>query len=101
MVTEVKRGTPAYEAGLNVDDEILAIDDYRVPPDGWRTGSRPTGRARRLTLLVARRERLMRLPVVFGEKPSPRWKLEVDPTPPPEQKARLDGLARTGAPAEE
>ena len=34
MVTQVKRDTPAYEAGLNVEDEILAIDDYRVPPDG-------------------------------------------------------------------
>ncbi len=34
MVTQVKRGTPAYEAGVNVGDEILAIDEYRVPPEG-------------------------------------------------------------------
>jgi len=27
VVAQVKRGTPAHEAGLNVDDEIVAIDD--------------------------------------------------------------------------
>ena len=31
----VRRGTPAYEAGVNVDDEILALGEYRVRPDGW------------------------------------------------------------------
>ena len=35
MVTQVKRGTPGYEAGFNVGDEILAIGDDRVPPDQW------------------------------------------------------------------
>ena len=29
-MTQVKRGTPAHQAGVNVDDEILAIDDFRV-----------------------------------------------------------------------
>ncbi len=34
VVTVVRRGTPAHTAGLNVDDEILAIDDLRVRADG-------------------------------------------------------------------
>ena len=34
VVTSVRRGTPAIAAGLNVDDEILAIDDVRVRADG-------------------------------------------------------------------
>lgn len=33
VITQVRRGTPAYDAGLNVDDEILAIDDVRVRGD--------------------------------------------------------------------
>src|ERR1035438_5318786 len=32
VVTRVPRETPAWEAGLNVDDEILAIDDVLVRP---------------------------------------------------------------------
>ena len=34
VVTVVRRGTPAHAAGLNVGDEIIAIGDDRVPPDG-------------------------------------------------------------------
>ncbi len=34
VVTQVRRGTPAHQAGVNVDDEILAIDDFRVRSDG-------------------------------------------------------------------
>ena len=34
VVSAVRRETPAYAAGLNVDDEILAIDDVRVRADG-------------------------------------------------------------------
>ena len=28
-VTQVERGSPAYEAGINVHDEIIAVDDWR------------------------------------------------------------------------
>ena len=91
VVTTVKRETPAYEAGLDVGDEILALDEYRIPPapdglEGRLKNYRPGEKA---TLLVARRERLTRLPVTFGEKPRPRWKLEVLPNATGEQKAHL------------
>lgn len=90
MVTQVKRGTPAYEAGVNVDDEILAIDDYRIPPDGIENRLKAYRPGEKVTLLVARRERLTRLPVTFGEKPKDRWKLEERPDATAEQKARLE-----------
>ncbi|MFW5920451.1 MAG: M61 family metallopeptidase, partial [Polyangiales bacterium] len=32
VVERVVRGSPAYEAGINARDEILAIGDFRVPP---------------------------------------------------------------------
>ena len=35
VVAEVRRDTPAYAAGFNVGDEILAIDDYRVRANRW------------------------------------------------------------------
>src|SRR6185503_9842713 len=34
VITSVRRDTPAITAGLNVDDEIIAIDDVRVRADG-------------------------------------------------------------------
>ena len=90
VVTVVKRGTPAYEAGLNVGDEILAIGDHRVPVDGLENRLKNYRPREKGSLLVARRERLTRLPVIFGEKPRPRWKLEAHPNATPEQKARLE-----------
>jgi len=93
-VTEVKRGTPAYQAGVNAGDEILAIGDYRVPPDAWTERLKAFRPGERATLLLARRERLTRLPVTFGEKPARRWKLEVDPKATAEQKAHLAAWLR-------
>jgi len=90
VVTVVKRETPAYDAGLNVGDEILAIGDYRVPPDGLDTRLKNYRPGEKSTLLVARRERLTRLPITFGEKIKGRWKLEPLPTATAEQKAHLD-----------
>ncbi len=101
VVTQVKRGTPAYEAGVNVDDEILALDDYRVSPDGIENRLKAYRPGEKATLLVARRERLTRLSVTFGEKPKNRWKLEARPDATGEQKARLAAwLADAGSPAE-
>jgi predicted metalloprotease with PDZ domain len=61
-----------------------------VPPEEWtkRLDSYRPGEP--ASLLIARRERLLRLPVTFGEKPKPSWKLEIDPAATAEQKARLE-----------
>jgi len=93
-VTEVKRATPGYQGGINVGDEILAIGDYRVPPEGWSERLKAYHPGERATLLVARRERLTRLTVTFGEKPARRWKLEIDPKGTAEQKAHLAAWLR-------
>ncbi|MES1241440.1 MAG: PDZ domain-containing protein [Acidobacteriota bacterium] len=100
VVTQVRRETPAFDAGLNVGDEILGLGDYRVPPDGWDERLKAYRPGQKETLLLARRERLMRLPVVFGEKLRLRWKLEADPAATPEQRARLDDWLRGAETAE-
>lgn len=82
VVTSVRRGTPAYEAGLNTDDEILAVNDFRVLPDKT---DRLEDRLRQyspgatVSVLVARREKLTRLNVRLAKKPSESWALEVNP----------------------
>jgi predicted metalloprotease with PDZ domain len=90
VVAEVKRGTPAHAAGVNVDDELLALAGYRVLADHWPERLKAFRPGEAAELLVARRERLLPLPVVFGEKPAERWRLEVDPAATPEQQQRLD-----------
>jgi predicted metalloprotease with PDZ domain len=73
VVTEVHRGTPAYAAGINVDDEILAIGEYRVRADQWDARLDQYRPGEQVTMLVARRERLVRLPLTLGAEPERRW----------------------------
>jgi predicted metalloprotease with PDZ domain len=99
QVTEVRRGTPAHEAGVNVGDEILAIGEYRVPPDGLRERLKHYRPGENDTLLVARRERLLRLAVTFGAVPRPCFRLQPAVDASPAQRRRLDewlGPSRRG-----
>ena len=98
VVTQVKRGTPGYEAGINVGDELIALGDYRLPPDGLKERLKAYRPGQKESLLVARRERLLRLPLVFGEKPVLRWKLEPDPQATLDQRARLETWLRGSEP---
>jgi predicted metalloprotease with PDZ domain len=36
LITELDKNYGAYEGGLNVQDEIIAIDDFRVMKDFWK-----------------------------------------------------------------
>jgi predicted metalloprotease with PDZ domain len=80
VVSQVRRDTPALAAGLNVDDEILAIDNYRVRADRLDNRLDQYRPGEKVTLLVARREQLIRLDVTLGSEPSRAWRLEVNPS---------------------
>ncbi len=89
VVSQVARETPAYLAGINADDELLAIDDFRVTGDALDERLKQYPPGTQVSLLVARRQRLMRLELTTGQKPADNWKLEEDPTAGPEAKASL------------
>ena len=89
MVTQVRRNTPAYDAGVNVDDEILAIDDLRVRADGLVARMDQYRAGDTVRLLVARRDRLMTLPVTLEAEPGRPWRLQVKPDVTAEQQQRL------------
>lgn len=89
VVTQVKRGTPASKAGLNVDDELIAIDDLRVRADRLDQRLEQYAPGERVSLLVARREQLVQLTLTFGAEPPRLWRLEVDPIATPAQAERL------------
>jgi predicted metalloprotease with PDZ domain len=80
IVTQVQRGTPAFDAGINVDDEILAIDDFRVRADQLPARLDQYRAGDTVSVLVARREQLQRISVKLGSEPVKAWRLEIDPS---------------------
>ncbi len=78
-VRRVLRGSPSDIAGVNVDDELIALDGYRVDPASWpeRLGMYQPGDS--LPLTVARRGKLLELPLRLGRKPTVTWQLEISP----------------------
>lgn len=89
VVSVVPRGTPAFEAGLNVGDEILAIDDVRVRADGLAARLEAYRPGDKVELLVGRRDRLTRLDVSLGADPGRRWRLEMRTDATAEQRSRV------------
>ena len=89
VVTTVKRGTLAFDIGLNVDDEVLAVDRYRVGGGGWSARMKQYSPGDTVTLLVARRGQILSIPVTLGEKPKESWALQLKKDATPQQKRRL------------
>jgi predicted metalloprotease with PDZ domain len=92
VITSVRRDTPGIDAGLNVDDEIIAIDDVRVRADGLAARLALYKPGDKIAVLVARRDRLMKIDVTLGPEPGRAWRLEPLPTATAEQTARLTAL---------
>lgn len=93
VITSVRRGTPAIDAGLNADDEIIAIDGVRVrASDGLAARLAQYRPGDKVAMLVARRDRLMTLNVTLGADPGRPFRLEQAPNATDEQRARFDAL---------
>lgn len=89
VVSQVRRDTPGYSAGFNVDDEIIAIGELRTTPDDWNARMDVYKPGEKASVLIARRDKLMRLDATFGAEPERSWRLEIRPDATSEQKARL------------
>ena len=76
LVGQVRRGTPAYDAGFNVGDEILAIGDHRVLPNEWSARIAATPPESEISVLVSRRGALNRIRVVVDARPVNQWNLQ-------------------------
>jgi predicted metalloprotease with PDZ domain len=94
IVDNVPRGTPAYDAGLNAGDEIVAIDDFRVLPEKFAERLQSYAPGQNVTLLVARREELKRLPITLAAEPANAWQLAPRQNATPAQRAHLEAWLR-------
>jgi predicted metalloprotease with PDZ domain len=90
LVSQVRRDGPASRAGLNVDDEILAIDDFRVRADRLDDRLSQYRPGETVTVLVARREQLTRLRITFEREPARSWRLTTSMNPSPAQTQQLN-----------
>lgn len=94
IVSQVRRGTPAFSAGINVDDEIVGLDDFRVRADQLRERLEKYKPGDKVSCLVARREQLLRLDVVLGADPGDAWRIEPDPAATHDQITRREAWLR-------
>jgi predicted metalloprotease with PDZ domain len=89
LVSRIPRGTPAFDAGLDVDDEIVAIGDYRVRADQLTARLENYRPGDQVSLLVARRDKVLRLNLTLGETPT-AWQLVLKADASAAQKRHLD-----------
>lgn len=79
VVTGVGRERAASADALVPDDEILAIEERRVRPDQLARRLDDYRPGDRVTVLIARRDQLLRVPVTLASEPPHRWEIEIDP----------------------
>ena len=73
LVTEAPRGSAAFVGGLNVDDEILAIDQVRVLEDQWELRFAQLRVGQQIELLIARRGTIMSLDLTLELEVEDEW----------------------------
>lgn len=94
-VTRVLTGSPAYNAGLDIGDEVIALEGVRVRTSDLndRIGERKNGEAVQLT--VFRGDRLREFTVTIGLSPVPSYKITKVSTPTELQKQIYQDWLRT------
>ena len=105
VVTHVLAGTPAYEAGVNAGDELLALDGFRVTPGTLPTRLSELEPGNEVRLAVFRRDELLALPVEVRDAIPPPPRMERVEHPTPLQRVvyagwlgvEVDGVSHTGA----
>lgn len=100
VVGNVMAGTPAWRAGVNAGDELVALDGIRV--DAMSLGARLQERApgTAVTLTVFRRDELINLALPVESGPPQRLALRPVDTPSTEQQALLEHWLRVEPTAE-
>jgi predicted metalloprotease with PDZ domain len=89
LITGVTHGSPAHTAGLNVDDELLAFNQYRVNAKTWKDQLTQLGIGEKIRVLVARRGEIRTIEAILGTEPKEKWSLKPLPKPSDETKARM------------
>ncbi len=97
-IASVRRDGPGFAGGINAEDELLAINGYRVTAEGLADRLKAFHPGDELAVMVSRRDQILSLTVTAGEEPGEdRWKLEADPGATEAQQVRLAEWMGEGA----
>jgi predicted metalloprotease with PDZ domain len=95
IVSEVRRGSPAFVAGVSVGDELAAIDGEALPAGQLtaRLGKLKPGA--RITLSLSRGDVVRPMEITLGTDPGHGWALSVSPVQTTDQKRSLEDWMKT------
>jgi predicted metalloprotease with PDZ domain len=89
VVTQVRRDTPGEASGLAVEDEIIALDEYRVTAAEWPSRVELYQPGDIVSILVARRDALERFDLKLGAPLVEEWNLRTRSDATPAQREHL------------
>lgn len=76
-IMRVVRGTPADRAGVNVDDELVAVDGFRVQTENFDDRMKEYRAGEVIQLLVSRRGQIREMQLRLEEQPR-TWQVVID-----------------------
>ena len=76
MVATVPIDTPAAEAGFNVGDEWIGLNNLRITPENWNEMVGYFHAGDECECLIARHGKLVTLKMTLGTKPRESWTLK-------------------------
>ena len=94
LVSGVLRGTPGDAAGVNVGDELIAVNGFRLSAAQWPHMLDAFHPGESVKLLVAHRDAIQELAFIVTHENPPTWQLEVRPDATDEQKSHLAAWLR-------
>jgi predicted metalloprotease with PDZ domain len=99
VVQNVMEDSPAWRAGLNAGDQVVALDGFRVTAAALpeRLADRRAGDT--VALTVFRRDELRTIKVVLGARPADTYKIEKVPEPGPAKVGKEGAGKKASKPA--
>jgi predicted metalloprotease with PDZ domain len=94
-VYTIVAGSPAYDAGLNVDDQILALNGYRVRSNDLTNRIADMKAGDKVRLTVFRNEKLREFDVTLRNQEVPGYRVARVANPTEQQKSIYEGLLNT------
>lgn len=76
IATQILAGSPAYKAGLNVNDELISCDRFRLTATNLQNVLTFLNHHEPHALLINRGGLLRRLQIIFGDMKKPKYKLK-------------------------
>lgn len=89
-ISGIRSKSAAFQAGLNVGDEVVAVNGYRTSKSKWDSQLVAFAKDKSVQLTVARRGKMKQINLQLEEASNDTWKLKVVAKVSPQQKARVN-----------